>query len=85
MHPAFLGGVCGGMLWALIAASHSGVYWLKTLVIGALDPSLVARFVIIMPIKGMGLAGPTFFINGERYDGALDLKNLLNSLTFQST
>lgn len=27
----------------------------------------------------------TFFINGERYDGAFDLKNLLKSLTFQST
>jgi protein-disulfide isomerase len=24
---------------------------------------------------------PTFFINGERYDGARDLKHLLNVLT----
>jgi protein-disulfide isomerase len=27
---------------------------------------------------------PTFFINGERYDGARDLKHLLNALTAQS-
>ena len=27
---------------------------------------------------------PTFFINGERYDGARDLKQLLNALTPQS-
>ena len=27
---------------------------------------------------------PTFFINGERYDGARDLKHLLNALTPQS-
>jgi protein-disulfide isomerase len=36
-------------------------------------------------IRGGVNGTPTFFINGERYDGALDLKNLLNSLTFQST
>jgi protein-disulfide isomerase len=28
---------------------------------------------------------PTFFINGERYDGAFDLKHFLNALTSQST
>jgi protein-disulfide isomerase len=27
---------------------------------------------------------PTFFINGERYDGAFDLKHFLNALTSQS-
>jgi protein-disulfide isomerase len=27
---------------------------------------------------------PTFFINGERYDGAFDLRHLLNALTSQS-
>jgi protein-disulfide isomerase len=27
---------------------------------------------------------PTFFINGERYDGARDVKHLLNALTAQS-
>ena len=27
---------------------------------------------------------PTFFINGERYDGAFDLKHFLNALTPQS-
>jgi protein-disulfide isomerase len=36
-------------------------------------------------VRGGVNGTPTFFINGERYDGALDLKNLLNSLTFQST
>jgi protein-disulfide isomerase len=35
-------------------------------------------------VRGGVNGTPTFFINGERYDGALDLKNLLNSLTFQS-
>jgi protein-disulfide isomerase len=35
-------------------------------------------------IRGGVNGTPTFFINGERYDGAVDLKNLLNSLTFQS-
>ena len=28
---------------------------------------------------------PTFFINGERYDRAFDLKRMLNVLAFQST
>jgi len=36
-------------------------------------------------VRGGVNGTPTFFINGERYDGALDLRNLLNSLTFQST
>ena len=53
---AFWGGVWGIVLWALIGASGGGAYWIKALVIGALGPSLVAWFVV-MPIKGMGLAG----------------------------
>ena len=36
-------------------------------------------------VRGGVNGTPTFFINGERYDGALDLKHLLNALTFQST
>jgi protein-disulfide isomerase len=36
-------------------------------------------------VRGGVNGTPTFFINGERYDGALDLKYLLNALTFQST
>jgi protein-disulfide isomerase len=36
-------------------------------------------------IRGGVNGTPTFFINGERYDGALDLKGLLSSLTFQRT
>ena len=36
-------------------------------------------------VRGGVNGTPTFFINGERYDGPLDLKNLLNALTFQST
>ncbi len=36
-------------------------------------------------VRGGVNGTPTFFINGERYDGPLDLKNLLNALAFQST
>ena len=36
-------------------------------------------------VRGAVNGTPTFFINGERYDGALDLKHLLNAVTFQST
>jgi protein-disulfide isomerase len=36
-------------------------------------------------VRGGVNGTPTFFINGERYDGPLDLKNLLNALSFQST
>ena len=36
-------------------------------------------------VRGGVNGTPTFFINGERYDGALDLKHLLNAVTFQST
>jgi len=36
-------------------------------------------------IRGGVNGTPTFFINGERYDGALDLRHLLNSLAFHST
>jgi protein-disulfide isomerase len=36
-------------------------------------------------VRGGVNGTPTFFINGERYDGAGDLKNLLNALTPPST
>jgi protein-disulfide isomerase len=36
-------------------------------------------------IRGGVNGTPTFFINGERYDGALDLKHLLNALAPHST
>jgi protein-disulfide isomerase len=36
-------------------------------------------------VRGGVNGTPTFFINGERYDGALDLKHLLNALAFHST
>ena len=35
-------------------------------------------------VRGGVNGTPTFFINGERYDGALDLKHLLNALTSPS-
>jgi protein-disulfide isomerase len=35
-------------------------------------------------VRGGVNGTPTFFINGERYDGALDLKHLLNALTPQN-
>ena len=35
-------------------------------------------------VRGGVNGTPTFFINGERYNEALNLKTLLNSLTFQS-
>jgi len=35
-------------------------------------------------VRGGVNGTPTFFINGERYDGTLDLKHLLNALTPQS-
>jgi protein-disulfide isomerase len=36
-------------------------------------------------IRGGVNGTPTFFINGERYDGALDLKHLLKALAFHNT
>jgi len=36
-------------------------------------------------VRGGVNGTPTFFINGERYDGARDLKHLLNALTPQSS
>ena len=36
-------------------------------------------------VRGGVNGTPTFFIDGERYDGALDLKYLLNALNRQST
>jgi protein-disulfide isomerase len=36
-------------------------------------------------IRGGVNGTPTFFINGERYDGALDLRHLLNSLSFRNS
>ena len=36
-------------------------------------------------VRGGVNGTPTFFINGERYDGPLDLKNLLNALAFHGT
>ena len=35
-------------------------------------------------VRGGVNGTPTFFINGERYDGAHDLKHLLDALTSQS-
>lgn len=72
---AFWGGLWGIVLWALIGASHGGAYWLKALVIGALGPSLVAWFVV-MPIKGMGLAGrwdPKIIVGALLLNGAWGL------------
>jgi protein-disulfide isomerase len=36
-------------------------------------------------IRGGVNGTPTFFINGDRYDGGLDLRHLLDALTFHST
>jgi protein-disulfide isomerase len=36
-------------------------------------------------IRGGVNGTPTFFVNGERYDGALDLRHLLNSLSFRNS
>jgi protein-disulfide isomerase len=36
-------------------------------------------------VRGGVNGTPTFFINGERYDGALDVRHLLNALAFHST
>jgi protein-disulfide isomerase len=36
-------------------------------------------------VRGDVNGTPTFFINGERYDGALDLRHLLNSLSFRNS
>src|SRR4029434_6520064 len=72
---AFWGGVWGIVLWALIGASSGGAYWTKALVIGALGPSLVAWFVV-MPIKGMGLAGgwdPKIIVGALLLNGAWGL------------
>ena len=36
-------------------------------------------------VRGGVNGTPTFFINGKRYDGALDLRHLLNSLSFRNS
>jgi hypothetical protein len=85
---AFWGGVWGIALWALIRASRGGAYWIKALVIGALAPSLVTWFVV-MPIKGMGLAGgwdPKVIVSGLAVNsawglGAALLMRLLNRVS----
>jgi hypothetical protein len=72
---AFWGGVWGIVLWALIRASRGGAYWARALVIGALGPSLVAWF-IVMPMKGMGLAGggdPKIIVGALLLNGAWGL------------
>jgi hypothetical protein len=72
---AFWGGVWGIVLWALMRASGGGAYWIKALVIAALGPSLVTWFVV-MPIKGMGLAGgwdPKVIVSGLLVNGAWGL------------
>jgi hypothetical protein len=85
---AFWGGIWGIVLWALIRASRGGAYWTKALAIGALGPSLVAWFVV-MPIKGMGLAGgwdgkiivSSLLLNGAWGLGAALLMRLLNRVS----
>lgn len=53
---AFWGGIWGIVLWMLIANSKGSAYWLRAVIIGAIGPSVVAWFVV-MPLKGMGMAG----------------------------
>ena len=72
---AFWGGLWGIVLWALIGASGDGAYWIMALLIGALGPSLIGWFVV-MPIKGMGLAGgwdPKIIVGGLLLDGGWGL------------
>ena len=86
---AFWGGVWGIVLWALINASTGNAYWIRALVIGALGPSLIAWFVV-MPIKGMGLAGRwdpkiivgALLLNGAWGLGVALLMRLLNRVIF---
>ena len=82
---AFWGGVWGVALWALIRASRGSAYWARSLVIGALGPSLVAWFVV-MPMKHMGVAGGwdpsiiigTLLLNGSWGLGVALLMRQLN-------
>ncbi|MGH8456038.1 MAG: hypothetical protein ACRETW_11465 [Stenotrophobium sp.] len=53
---SFWGGVWGIVLWLLIANARGAVYWSRAAIIGAIGPSVVAWFVV-MPLKGMGMAG----------------------------
>jgi hypothetical protein len=76
---AFWGGMWGIVLWALIGASGDAAYWMMALLIGALGPSLIAWFVV-MPIKGMGLAGgwdPKIIVGALLLNGAWGLGTAL--------
>jgi hypothetical protein len=53
---SFWGGIWGIVLWMLIANIKGSAFWLRAVVIGAIGPSVVAWFVV-MPLKGMGMAG----------------------------
>jgi len=53
---AFWGGLWGIVIWPLLRTSTEKSYWARALILGAVQPTLVALFVV-MPLKGRGVAG----------------------------
>lgn len=61
---AFWGGVWGIAIWAVVKNMQGAKYWISTLAIGAIGPSIGYWFVV-MPLKGMPVMGgwnPTVFV-----------------------
>jgi hypothetical protein len=53
---AFWGGLWGIVIWPLLRSAPEKAYWARALVLGAVQPTLVALF-IVFPLKGLGVAG----------------------------
>jgi hypothetical protein len=49
---SFFGGLWGILLWMFVGKDHGSIFWIKSLIFGALAPTLVAVF-IVFPIKGI--------------------------------
>ncbi|MEW6271628.1 MAG: hypothetical protein AB1689_20280 [Thermodesulfobacteriota bacterium] len=52
---AFWGGLWGIVIWPLLRSSPPRAYWARALILGAIQPTLVALFVVF-PLKGLGVA-----------------------------
>jgi hypothetical protein len=70
---AFWGGVWGVLLWfAIQRFDGSWLYWVSSLVVGALAPSVIALFVVL-PLKGQPVAGgwqPALLVGALMLNGA---------------
>ncbi|MDD4976064.1 MAG: hypothetical protein PHY93_17040 [Bacteriovorax sp.] len=58
---SFFGGIWGILLWTFIAKDRGRIFWIKSLIFGALAPTLVA-ILIVLPIKGIPVSLPKFLV-----------------------